>query len=55
MPKNELYSNEDVDKCFYGLMFITFYLLQYHKNTFHNELFLSVYSILKIELYFSGL
>ena len=34
---------------------ITFYLIQYHKNTFHNELFLSVYSILQMELYFPGL
>ena len=35
--------------------FITFYLIQYHKNVFHDELFLSVYSILKMELYFPGL
>ena len=35
--------------------FITFYLIQYHKNAFHEELFLSVCSILQMELYFSGL
>ena len=35
--------------------FITFYLFQYHKNASHDELFLSVYSILKMELYFPGL
>ena len=35
--------------------FITFYLTQYHKNAFHDELFLSVYSILQIELDFPGL
>ena len=34
--------------------FITFYLVQYHKNTFRNEIFLSVYSILKMESYFAG-
>ena len=33
----------------------TFYLIQYHKNAFHNELFLSVHSILKMELYIPGL
>ena len=35
--------------------FIMFYLFQYHKNAFHDELFLSVYFILKMELYFPGL
>ena len=35
--------------------FITFYVFQYHQNVFHDELFLSVYSILKMELYFPGL
>ena len=35
--------------------FITFYLFQYHKNTSHDELFLSVYSTLKMEFYFPGL
>ena len=35
--------------------FIIFYLIQYHKIAFHEELFLSVYSILQMELYFSGL
>ena len=34
---------------------LIFYLFQYHKNAFHDELFLSVYSILKMELYFPGL
>ena len=33
--------------------FIRFYLIQYHKNAFHDELFLSVYSILQMELYFA--
>ena len=32
--------------------FIKFYLIQCHKNVFHDELFLSVYSILQTELYF---
>ena len=35
--------------------FITFYLIQYHKNAFHGELFLSIYSMLQIELHFAGL
>ena len=32
--------------------FITFCLFQYLKNAFYDELFLSVYSILNMELYF---
>ena len=35
--------------------FITFCLFQYHKNASNDELFLSVYSILKMELCFPGL
>ena len=35
--------------------FITLYLIQCHKNGFPDELFLSVYSILQMELYFPGL
>ena len=34
--------------------FIIFYY-QCHKNAFHEEVFLSVYSILHMELYFLGL
>ena len=30
--------------------FITFDLIQYHKNAFHGEFFLSVYSMLQKEL-----
>ena len=51
-----LYSNEHVDKVFFMVKsFITFYLIQYQKNAFHDEQFLSVYSILQIELYLPGL
>ena len=35
--------------------FMSFYLIQYHKNAFHDKLFLSVYSILQIELCFLDL
>ena len=35
--------------------FVTFYLFHYRKNVFHEELFLSVYSILKMELCFPSL
>ena len=34
--------------------FKTFYLIQYHKNAFYNKFFLSVYSILQMELYILG-
>ena len=55
-PKIELYSNEHVDKVFVMVKsFITFYLIQYHKNAFHDEFFLPVYSILQMELYFPSL
>ena len=54
-PKVELYSNELVDVFFIVKPFITFYLIRYCKNAFHDELALSVYSILQIELYFLGL
>ena len=55
-PKIELYSNQHVDEVFFMVKsFITFYLFQYHKNAFHDELFVSVYSISKMELYFPGL
>ena len=55
-PKIELYSNEHADKVFLMVKsFITIYLIQYHKNAFHDKPFLSVYSILQIELYFPGL
>ena len=50
-PNIELYSKENVDLI---KSFITFYFIQYHKNAFHNKLFLSVYSILQMELYISG-
>ena len=30
-------------------------MIQYHKNAFHVEIFLSVYSILQVELYLPGL
>ena len=43
-PKIELYSNEQIDKVFVMVKsFITFYLIQYYKNAFHDELFLSTY------------
>ena len=35
--------------------FVTLYLIQYHKNAYHDELFLSVYSILQMEFHFLGL
>ena len=35
--------------------FITFYLIQYHKNAFCNELLFSIYLILQIDLYLPGL
>ena len=35
--------------------FITFYLIQYHQNAFHGGLFVSLYSILQMELYFPSL
>ena len=35
--------------------FSKFYLFQYHKNALHDEFNLSVYSILRMELYFPGL
>ena len=55
-PKIELYSNEHVDKgSFMVKSFITFYLIQFHENAFDNEFFLSVYSILQMELYFPRL
>ena len=55
-PKVGLYSNEHVNKVFFMVKsFITFYLIQYQKNAFHDEQFLSVYSILQIELYLPGL
>ena len=50
-PNIELYSKENVDLI---KSFITFYFIQYHKNAFHDKLFLSVYSILQMELYISG-
>ena len=54
--KIKLYSNQHIDKFFFMVKsFIMFYLLQYHKNAFHDELFLSVYFILKMEVYFPGL
>ena len=31
--------------------FKTSYLIQYHKNPFHEELFLYIYSVLQMELY----
>ena len=30
-------------------------MIHYHENVFHNELFVSVYSILQMELHFPGL
>ena len=54
-PKAELYSNELVDDFFIVKPFITFYLIRYYKNEFHDELALCVYSILQTELYFLGL
>ena len=63
-PKIDLYSNETnehidnvsnetnehIDNVsFIVKSFITIYLIHYHKKTFHNELFLSVYSILQME------
>ena len=55
-PKIELYPNEHLDKVSFMIKsFTTFYLIQYHKNAFHNKLFLSGYSILQMKLYFSGL
>ena len=58
-PKIELYSNERVDKVFFIIKsFITFYLIlldSLHKNVFHDGFFLSAYSILQMELHFSGL
>ena len=55
-PNIELYSNERVDKVFFMVKsFITFYLIQYYKNAFHDKHFLSVYSILQMELHFPGL
>ena len=33
--------------------FIAFYLIQYHKNAFHDKLFL-FFSILQMEFYFPG-
>ena len=55
-PKIELYSNEHVEKVFFMVKsFVKFYLIQHHKNAFHDELFLSAYSILKMELHFPGL
>ena len=55
-PKIELHSNQYIDQVFFMVKsFITFYLSQYHKNASHDELFLSVYSILQMELYFPGL
>ena len=30
-------------------------MLQYHQNAFHDELFVSLYSILQMELYFPSL
>ena len=54
--KIELYSNEHIDKVFFMVKsFITFYLVQYHKTTFHDQFFLSVYSVLQMKLYFLGL
>ena len=51
-----LYSNEHVDKVFLMVKsFITFYLIQYHKNAFHDELSVSIYFISQKELYFPGL
>ena len=35
--------------------FITFYLIQYNQNAFHDGLFVSLYSILQMELYFPSL
>ena len=35
--------------------FITFYLIQNHKNSFPDKPFHSVYSMLQMELYFPGL
>ena len=55
-PKIELYSNEHVEKMFFMVKsFITFYLIQYHKNAFLRELFLSINFILQMELYFLDL
>ena len=55
-PKIELYSNDHVGKFFFIVKsLITFYLIQYHKTAFQDELFLSVYYILQMELYFPGL
>ena len=49
-------SNEDVDKVFLmAKSFITFSLTPYYKNAFHSLLFISVYSILQMELYLQGL
>ena len=55
-PKIELYSNEHVDKVSLVVKSsITFYLIKYHKNAFHNELFLSFFPSvclnLQMELY----
>ena len=41
-------------KFFMVKSFITFYLIQSHKNAFHDELFLSIYPILQKELCFPG-
>ena len=55
-PKIELYSSEHVDEVFFMVKsFVTFYLIQYNKNAFHDKLFLSVYFILQMELYFPDL
>ena len=55
-PKTELESNEHVGKVFFLVKsFTTFYFIQYHKNAFRNELFLSAYSILQMELCFPDL
>ena len=45
-----------VDKVFFMVKsFITFYLIQYHQIAFHDGLFVSLYSILQMELYFPSL
>ena len=55
-PKIELYSNEHFDKVFLMVKtFITFYLIQCNQNAFHDGLFVSLYSILQMELYFPSL
>ena len=44
--------NEHVDEIFFMVKSLKmFYFIQYNKNAFHNELFLSVYSFIQMELH----